>query len=447
MSRDRSELQPALVFEETKQAGDVRGRWPFAEPTVWTEPMLIALERGIRGGKWFSLCDKAASLRSLNAAFAKVKANDGARGVDGMTIGRFEAHLDENLARLHRELMEGTYLPRPVRRVVIPKPGSKEGRPLGIPTVRDRVVQTALKAALEPIFEKEFLDVSFGFRPGRSCHQALSRVWRVLCGGAGYVVDADLRKFFDTIPHSAILDGLRAKVSDGKLLSVVESFLTQGVMDGWSWEPTDEGTPQGSVISPLLANIALHGLDLMAESQGLKLVRYADDFVILTESAEQADSALSSVREWTERSGLQLHSDKTRIVAYGQGEGFEFLGFHFRNGDIAPREKSIQRIRDLVRDKTPRQSGRSLSATIADLNPCLRGWFGYFKASPLVVFASMDGFVRRRLRAMLDVRNGKHPKPRGATNQRWPNAYFEQAGLFSMKTARLKRSTPSWVKD
>jgi RNA-directed DNA polymerase len=405
--------------------------------------MLSTLERGVQGGKWFSLCDKAFSLKSLSAAFAKVKANAGSHGVDGISVARFEELGEENLIRLHRELMDGSYRPRPVRRVWIPKPGTSERRPLGVPTVRDRVVQTAVKAALEPIFEREFCDTSFGFRPGRSCHQALSRVWRGLRDGKGFVVDADFRKFFDTIPHEAILRGLEEKVSDGRILDIVRLFLGQGVMDGLTWEDTEEGTPQGSVVSPLLANIALHGLDLLAKENGVELIRYADDFVALCTSLEEAESCLIMVREWTTLTGLNLHTEKTRIVAYVSGESFDFLGYTFANGGQTPRSKSIQNLRNAVRAKTPRNSGRSLAATVRDLNPCLRGWFQYFKAAPELVLGSLDSFVRRRLRAMLDVRIGKHPAYIGATLQRWPNAYFERAGLYSMAAAKRKRSVPS----
>jgi RNA-directed DNA polymerase len=273
---------------------------------------------------------------------------------------------------------------------------------LGIPTVRDRVVQTALKAALEPIFENEFCAGSFGFRPGRSCHKALSRVWQGLKAGNGYVIDADIRKFFDSIPHENIMRALAEKVSDGKVLELVKSYLTQGVLDGWSWEPTEEGTPQGSVISPLLANIALHGLDLLAKEGGFELIRYADDFVALAGTRDEAESALGQVRDWIMRNGLSLHPDKTRIVDYVSGQSFDFLGFTFKEGTICPRKKSILSLRSKVRERTPRKAGRSLSVIVSDLNPILRGWFQYFKPSSEPEFKNLDAFVRRRLRAMLD---------------------------------------------
>ena len=436
------EAEPALVFEETKQAGDVRSRWEWTEPSIWTDRMLVTLEQGVRGGKWFSLCDKAFSVRSLKASFARVKASGGAKGVDGVTIDRFERDLDANLTRLHRELMAGEYQPQAVLRVWIPKPGSREKRPLGIPTVRDRVVQGAIKAALEPIFEKEFCDGSFGFRPGRSCHKALSRVYRGLREGRQCVVDADLRRFFDTIPHEIIMRGLEARVSDGKLLTVVGRYLMQKVFDEQTWRTVTEGTPQGSVISPLLANIALHGLDMLAKEKGYDLVRYADDFVVLCETSRDAESALEEVTAWLESQGLSLNREKTRIVDHASGESFDFLGFTFRNGKFFPRKKSVQNLRDKVRDKTGRSSGKSLPAIIQELNPVLRGWFGYFKASHESQFERLDGFVRRRLRALLDRRSGKHCAYLGATLHRWPNVYFERACLFTMAGAKRALTNP-----
>lgn len=434
------EIAPALVSEKTTQVGEIRSRWPWVEPSIWTDRMLAALERGIEGNKWYSLCDKAFSLQSLRSAFAKVKANDGAKGVDGVTISRFEENLDANLEHLHRQLMAGEYRPHAVRRVWIPKPGTSEKRPLGIPTVKDRVIQTAIKAAIEPIFERKFCDCSFGFRPGRSCHQALSRVWKGLRRGEAYIVDADLRKFFDTIPHQVILDGLEEEISDGKLLALVGLYLKQGVMDGWSWEPTDEGTPQGSVISPLLANIALHSLDLLARDENLNIVRYADDFVILCTSLESAQAALRLVQVWSSSVGLNLHPEKTQLVDYGNGMGFDFLGFTFCRGDHRPSKKNIQKVRDLIRSKTPRHAGKSLSMIVAELNPSLRGWYNYFKAGSEQPFLDLDRFVRRRLRAILDVYKGKRPFQSGYTNMRWPNEYFKRAGLFSMADARRARS-------
>jgi RNA-directed DNA polymerase len=433
------ELQPALVFEETMQVGKA-SRKGSAEPSIWTERMLTTLGNGVRGGKWYSLGDKAFSVKALDASFARVKANKGSCGVDGWTVERFDSARDENFERMHSELMAGTYRPSAVRRVWIPKPGSKEKRPLGIPTVRDRTVQTAIKLAVEPIFEMEFRDSSFGFRPGRSCKQALSKVRAALRSGKQFVVDADFRKFFDTIPHEVIMRGLETKVSDGKILSVVRAYLAQGVMDGGVLMPEDEeteaGTPQGSPLSPLLANIALHGLDVLLEDSGYEIVRYADDFVVMCQSRELADEALEAVKNWSETNGLNLHPEKTRIVDHGSGESFEFLGFEFRKDTFFPRKKSIVNIRGKIRDKTPRLSGTSIKPVIAALNPVLKGWFRYFRPSPKHVFRGMDGYVRRRLRSLLDRRRGiqcTHPKRE--SHKRWPNAFFAEHGLYSMEQA------------
>jgi len=407
--------------------------------------MLTTLETGVRGGKWFSLGDKAFSVRALDAAFTRVKANRGSPGVDGWTSKRFDSNREKNLERLHADLMAGSYRPSPVRRVWIPKPGSSEKRPLGIPTIRDRTVQTAVKAVLEPIFEKEFRDSSFGFRPGRSCRQALRKVWKALKDGKRYVVDADFRKFFDTIPHEVIMRGLEEKVSDGRVLDLIRAYLKQGVMESGYLRPDEElteGTPQGSPLSPLLANIALHGLDVEMEDSGYEIVRYADDFVVLCQDRSSAEEALAAVRDWSERHGLSLHPEKTRIVDYGSGESFDFLGFEFRKDRVFPRKKSLLNIRGKIRERTPRLSGRSLGSTIQKLNPVLRGWFRYFRDSPEHVFRNMDGFVRRRLRSMLGKRNGiptTHPGIK--SNILWPNSFFADHGLYSMQDAWKERQS------
>lgn len=428
---ERKEQELAAVPDGAKQAGEARALRPYAEPSVWTDRMLVALEEGVKGGMWYSVHDKAFSVRALTAAFQKVKANGGAPGVDGWTVRRFEEDLDRQIARLHEELTSGTYRPRPVKRVWIPKPGSREKRPLGVPTVRDRVVQTAVRFMLEPIFEKEFSDRSYGFRPGRSCRQALRRVWLALKSGNEYVVDADLKGFFDTIPHDVIMRGLRTRIADGRMLELLQIFLKQGILEGMDeWTP-EEGTPQGSALSPLLANIALHGLDLTAESEGMELVRYADDFVILCRTREDADRALAKVREWTASVGLTLHPDKTRIVDYGSGEGFDFLGYHLRKGSAYPGGKSERRMRAKVRSMTGRTRSGSIAEIVSELNPVVRGWSNYFRHSRVSALQAMDGFVRRRLRGILSRRLGLWGHISHASHKKWPIAYFTALGLFS----------------
>ena len=291
-----TETQPVAVSEATKRAGEILLRWNWVEPSVWTERMLMALEQGVKGGKWFSLNDKVNRSVTLDAAFNKVAANGGAPGVDHVTVEMFEERLEENLKRLSEDLREGTYRPQSIRRHYIPKPGSQEKRPLGIPTVRDRVVQTALRMVLEPIFECDFADHSYGFRPGRGCKDALRRVEHLLKEGYTHIVDADLKSYFDTIPHDRLMALVAEKVSDGRILQLIEGYLKQGVMDGLSeWTP-EQGSPQGAVISPLLSNIYLNPLDQKMARDGYEMVRYADDFVILCRSAEEEPMPGSSAR-------------------------------------------------------------------------------------------------------------------------------------------------------
>jgi len=261
------EATPATVSEATQQAGEaqsavgVRARWDWVEPEVWTERMLTALEQGVKGGKWFRLIDKVYAMRTLRQAFARVQANRGAAGVDHVTVEEFERDLEANLEKLSQELAEERYRPQAVRRVWIPKPGSQEKRPLGIPTVRDRVVQAALRAVLEPIFERDFAAQSYGFRPKRGCKDALRRVDHLLKQDQSWVVDADLKSYFDTIPRADLLARIQTKIADGRVLRLVEAFLRQGVLEEMNlWTP-EAGTPQGAVISPLLSNIYLDALD------------------------------------------------------------------------------------------------------------------------------------------------------------------------------------------
>ena len=214
MTDRTTESKPAVVPEAATQAGEIRDRWDWVEPSVWTERMLTALERGVKGGKWFSLVDKVYALANLRAGFSKVKSNGGAAGVDQQTIEMFECHLEENLGKLSQMLKEGTYRPQGIKRVWIPKPGTKEKRPLGIPTIRDRVVQAALLNVLEPIFERGFAEQSYGFRPNRGCKDALRRVEQKLKRGYTWVVDADLKSYFDTIPHDLMVERVEEKVSD-----------------------------------------------------------------------------------------------------------------------------------------------------------------------------------------------------------------------------------------
>lgn len=441
MTTESQEIQPVSVPRGAgaKQAGEVRSRWAWTEPAVWTPRMLMALERGVKGGVWFSLIDKVYGLPNLLTAFARVKANGGAAGCDHQTIAMYEADLEANLQDLSDQLQSGTYRPQRIRRVYIPKPGSREGRPLGIPTVRDRIVQTALRNVIEPIFERDFAEHSYGFRPNRGCKDALRRVDVLLRAGYLHVVDADLRSYFDTIPHRPLMERVGHKIADGRVLKLIEAFLTQGVLEGLeTWTPTS-GSPQGAVISPLLSNAYLDPLDYLMAGRNIEMVRYADDFVILCRSAADARDALERVQRWTASAGLTLHPDKTRIVDANR-EGFDFLGYHFERGKRWPRDKSIKKFRDAIRAKTPRKHGHSLSVIIADVNWTTRGWFEYFKHTSYThTFRRLDGWIRRRLRRILLKRHKKHRHGGlGNAHHRWPNAFFAEQGLFSMEAAHVR---------
>ena len=305
---------------------------------------------------------------------------------------------------------------------------------MSVPTVRDRVVQTALQMVLEPIFERDFAEHSYGFRPGRGCKDALRRVDQLLKEGYQYIGDADLKSYFDTIPHDRLLTRVGQKVSDGRVLSLIAQFLEQGVLDGLrEWTP-EEGTPQGACLSPLLSNIYLDELDHLMAQRGFEMVRYADDFVILCRSPEDAAEALAVVQQWTAEADLKLHPDKTKIVD-AKTEAFDFLGYRFQRGRRFPRPKSMQKLKDAIRAKTKRTSGESLTKIINDLTPRLRGWFEYFKHSYRLTFSRLDGWIRMRLRSLLRKRLGKKGRGRGSDHHRWPNKFFAEHGLYSLKTA------------
>ncbi len=415
----------------------VADKWPWVEACVWTERMLAALDNGVKGGKWFSLIDKVYTLKTLEAAWRKVRGNNGSAGVDDISIERFDADAEKYLTEVSEALKAGTYEPQPVKRVYIPK-GKGKKRPLGIPVVKDRVIQTALKFVLEPIFENEFHRNSYGFRPGRGCKDALREVDRLLKEGFSYVVDADLKSYFDTIPHDRLLEHVETKVSDTRILDLLKGFLSQNIMENMeTWTPVS-GTPQGAVISPLLANIYLHPLDEMLNGSGIHMIRYADDFVILCREKHEAEKALQMVKEWVDATGLELHPDKTHIGdSRMPGEGFEFLGYRFESGRRWVRKSSIKALRNKVRQKTRRSCGKSIKEVTRSLNYTLRGWFEYFKHADKNTFPGLDSFVRRRMRSILRKQN---KKDRGTgrcfeDHKRWPNKFFAGLGLFTMKEA------------
>ena len=410
--------------------------WSWVEAGVWTDRMLSALVNGVHGGKWFSLMDKVFAPKTLALAWAKVRDNKGAAGVDGQSIARFAAKAELYLLELTAALKDGTYRPDAVKRVDIPKDDGRT-RPLGIPTVKDRIVQQAVRLVIEPIFENGFAEGSYGFRPKRGCHDALREVDGLIKEGFTYIVDADLQACFDSIPHDRLIGRIETKVIDGKVLDLIRSWLTADILKGTErWTPV-QGSPQGAVISPLLANIYLDPLDHLMAARGYRMVRYADDFVILCRTREDAGAALEEICSWAAENGLTLHPEKTHAGDCREpGQGFEFLGYRFEAGARHVRKKSMDKLKDGIREKTGRSRGDSLKRIIADLNPQLRGWFGYFKHARHHIFGIIDGFVRRRLRALLR----KQDKRPGAgtcraDHQRWPNAFFANAGLFALQAA------------
>ena len=396
--------------------------------------MLTALETGVKGGKWFRLFDKVFSERNLKAAFQSVAGKKGAPGVDHVTTEQFGKRLPEEVRKLTDLLRSGEFRPQAIRRKHIDKPGTNQTRPLGIPTVRDRVVQKAIVNVIEPIFERDFAEQSYGFRPGRGCKDALRRVDRLIRAGYVHVVDADLKGYFDSIPHEALLARVKEKISDGSVLRLIDSFLTANILEETKgWTPV-AGAPQGAVLSPLLSNIYLDPLDQLMAERGFEMVRYADDFVILCRTPEDAHTALALVQDWVGENGLTLHPTKTKVVDVRE-DGFDFLGYHFRGLKRWPREKSLKRLKDVIRAKTPRNCGKSLQCVIADVNRTLRGWFAYFKHSRPWIFGRLDGWIRQRLRTMLRKRHKRRGRARGWDNHRWHNAYFAEQGLFSLAKA------------
>jgi len=422
-----------------KQGREVPPQWEWTEAAVWTERMLATLERGIKGGKWYSLMDKVWKMDNLQRAVEKVTRGKSPKKADGRKCRRYAAQSAQRLPQLQRNIQNGGYQPKPVQRVWIPKLGSKEFRPLGVPEVEDRVVQMALRNVIEPIFEHGFAEHSYGFRPGRGAKDALRRVDQLLKGGKVWVVDADLKGYFDSIPQDKLLATVAERVADGPVLDLIQRFLKQGVMEsGKGWSPTESGTPQGAVISPLLANVYLNPLDHLMAQRGWDMTRYADDFVILCESQEQAERALSDVRQWVEQVGLVLHPTKTRIVNASQRGGFDFLGYHFERGYRWPRQKSLDKFKAAIRAKTRKTRPGSMQQIVEETNRSIRGWMEYFKHSIANIFPKLDQWTRGRLRTIQRKRHKGKGRARGRDHQKWPIAYFAELGLISLALTRAK---------
>lgn len=428
------------VSEKTIRKEETRSV-DWVETSIWTERMLTALGNGVKGGKWYSLMDKVCRYSTLENAWQRVMRNRGSAGIDQQSIEGFEAHAERYLKELAESLSSDRYRPQAVRRVWIPK-GDGKHRPLGIPTVKDRIVQMALKLVIEPIFESEFLDVSYGFRPGLGCKDALRKVDQLLKAGHVWAVDADIQGYFDNIPHDRLMSLVKHRIADQRVLTLLEGYLKQDIMEGLNkWTPP-KGSPQGAVISPLMANIYLHELDKVMTAKGFSFVRYADDSVVLCRTEQEAQYALAVMQDWIEEKDLALHPDKTHLGnCFVKGQGFEFLGFRFECGNREVRRKSYKKFRDKIRSLTRRSRGSSMSQIISDLNPLLRSWFEYFKHARRSTFSNTDGFIRRRLRA---IRRKQQKRPGMGLNYqdhcRWPNAYFAKLGLFTLKEAWVAAS-------
>jgi len=367
--------------------------------------------------KVHSLVDKVYKRKNLELAWEKVRRNRGAGGVDGQSIVEFEEELGEQLDRLHEELKSDTYRPQPVREHLIPKAGQKgKHRRLGIPTIYDRVCQQALLNRLDSIFEPLFDDASFGYRRGRSSKHALRKIWRELDSGSEWIVDADLRDFFGSVDHEKLMTLVARRIADGRVLRLIESMLQAGCMAEGQWRPTERGTPQGGVISPLLSNILLTPFDREMRRMGYQLTRYADDWVVTCRSGAEAKAALAAARMILEKLGVELHHEKTRIVHIR--EGFEFLGYKIKRGTrplklpahrirsgaksgglyAYPREKSIQRFKDQIRRLTRRNAPVSTQELIDQINPVIRGWGNYYcKAHVRKLFNQLDRWIMRRI--------------------------------------------------
>jgi len=435
----------AAVVATPKRAEEIA----WMEASIWTPRMVEALQNGVKGGKWYSINDKVNKRENLQASYERTKRNKGTHGVDNISIKYFGKHLEENLNKLQEELNSGTYRPRQLRRIYIPKPGSTEKRPISIPTVRDRIVQGAVKNAIEPIFERTFAETSYGFRPNKNAKQALKRVDQLLNAGKTWAVDCDIKSYFDTIPHDKLMNRVKEQIADTKVLKLIEQMLEQGIMEAHKeWNPT-QGTPQGGVISPVLANIYLNELDHLLIRKGVHPTRYADDLVVLCDSEAEAIETLGYINGWMINNGLSLHPDKTKVIDLSQSNAeMDFLGYTFKRTDKGtliryPRQKSMKRYREAVKAITKRTSGIELSETIKRINRKARGWFNYFSDSIPNVFETMDGYTRRRLRAILLKREKRPGFGTGTAHRKWPNSFFADKGLFSMKTAHLTASNPA----
>lgn len=436
-SKSKDSLPERVPFSATPpgETPDIR-RW--AQPVVWTDRMLTTLlENKVKGGRWHALIDKVYAELNLFTAARKVTAKEKAAGVDGQSCEAFEEHLLVETRQLAEQIQSQTYRPKAVRRVYIPKPGRpNETRPLGIPTVRDRVVQRAVVHVIDPILDHQFHERSFGFRHGRGAHDALRIVEQKLQDGYVYVVDADLKGYFDTIPKDRLLALVKEHISDSRMLGLIKLFLDQNILEELhEWTPI-AGVPQGAVLSPVLSNLYLNPLDHEMADEGFEMVRYADDFVVLCRSQSEAEAALQRITQWVEQAGLRLHPTKTKIVD-SRSESFTFLGYSFRGDNIYPRRESLVKMKARIKELTHRKRPGSIQSIAKELNRVLMGWFGYFRHCRWTIFKDLDAKIRSRLRRLLLKRHRTNPQ-RLPRQQRWPNDYFAKAGLYSLRAAHFR---------
>ena len=417
----KSSRKSAKVSSGERRDADCRNGVSI-EAICWR---LVRKER--KKKKYHSLIDKVWNWKNLNEAWRRVKQNRGSGGIDEVTIEVFDQNLEQNLSEIPRLLKQDRYEPNSVKRVYIPKPDGRQ-RPLGIPTIRDRIVQQALKNVIEPIFEAEFLDSSFGYRPRKSAKQAIEQIERVRNGGHEWVLDADIKAFFDMVNHEKLIDAVAERISDGKVLRLIRSFLEADIMEqGQGPMKNVIGTPQGGVISPLLANIYLHYFDEKMAELGYEVIRYADDVLVLCRSEEEAKEALLHVKEILGELELTLHPDKTKIKNFS--EGVDFLGFTVYKSHKVPRKEAIKKYKDAVRRATRRNLPINLEMVIQRLNPVVIGWGNYFKiANVNWLYMRLDSWTRMRLRAF------KEKKKSYRSNSRIRTDFLKNLGLKSLST-------------
>ncbi|WP_135556251.1 group II intron reverse transcriptase/maturase [Paenibacillus cymbidii] len=382
--------------------------------------------------RYYTLIDKVYQMENLHEAWLSVKKNQGSGGIDGVSIAMFEKNIGRNLKEIQRLLQQNRYKPDPVRRQYIEKENGKV-RPLGIPTIRDRVCQQAVRQIIEPIVEQDFYYYSFGFRPGYSAHQAIRTIRRAKRGGYDYVVDLDIMSFFDEIPHDLLMEKVHERITDGKVLTLIRGWLTAGVMEDGQFHETEVGSPQGGVISPLLANLYLNHFDWGMKEKGFAVVRYADDAVMLCKTKEQAEEAYQAARILLEEElRLRMHPEKTKVVHVD--EGFRFLGFDFWKQYLILPDAKLKKYKEKVRQITRRQQGNNLHEMIVKLNEVSRGFGNYFGIGDVKgKFQRLDEWMRMRVRAFMRKKKSR------VSNRLLPNKTLEEAGMVFLTNLLITR--------